>query len=89
MHHITLDSETELRIPAGTQHGRSFRLRGMGVPHLRSSERGNMFVVARVTTPTKLTSRQRELFEELAREFEGQPDEDKGFFEKVKEKFGA
>lgn len=85
----TLDSETELRIPAGTQHGRSFRLRGMGVPHLRSSERGNMFVVARVTTPTKLTSRQRELFEELAREFEGQPDEDKGFFEKVKEKFGA
>ncbi|HLJ67998.1 MAG TPA: molecular chaperone DnaJ [Chloroflexota bacterium] len=84
----TLDGEKELHVPAGTQSGRTFRLRGQGVPHLRSPERGSMFVVARVAIPTKLTARQRELFEELAKEL-GDAPHDKGFFDKVKEAFGG
>jgi len=83
----TLDGEVELRIPPGTQHGQSFRLRGKGVPRLRSTDRGSMFVVARVVTPSKLTHRQRELFEELSREL-GNPEDEKGFFDKLKEKLG-
>jgi molecular chaperone DnaJ len=86
----TIDGDVDLTIPAGTQHGRDFRLRGKGVPHLRSSARGDLHVVARVVTPTKLSGRQRELFEELAVELEGQDEgDDKGFFGRVKEAFGG
>ena len=85
----TLEGETELRIPPGTQHGRQFRLRSKGVPHLRSTERGNMFVVANVVIPSKLSGRQRDLFEELGRELGHDSDEHRGFFAKVKEAFGG
>jgi molecular chaperone DnaJ len=85
----TLDGEVELKIPAGTQHGHKFRLRDKGVPHLRSHQRGSMYVVTRVITPTKLSPRQRELFEELARELADDGKEEKGFFGKFKEAFGA
>jgi molecular chaperone DnaJ len=85
----TLDGDTQLRVPAGTQHGRSFPLRSRGVPHLRASGRGTMYVVTRVVVPTKLTARQRELFEELGHELGEQPESDKGFFDRVKEAFGG
>jgi molecular chaperone DnaJ len=89
----TLDGEVELRIPPGTQHGKSFRLRGKGVPYLRSSDRGAMYVVANVEVPTRLSSRQKELFEELGRELAGHDRDDgrddKGFMGKVKEAFGG
>ncbi|HCG01288.1 MAG TPA: molecular chaperone DnaJ [Chloroflexi bacterium] len=89
----TLHGDVELRIPAGTQHGKSFRLRGKGVPYLRSSDRGAMFVIAKVTVPTKLSSRQKELFEELGQELDGSQHEDgrddRGIFGKVKEAFGG
>jgi molecular chaperone DnaJ len=85
----TLDGDVDLHIPPGTQHGRSFRLRGKGVPHLRSNERGNMYVVARVAIPSKLNNRQRELFEELSKELYDESSDDKGFFGKVKEAFGG
>ncbi len=85
----TLDGDVDLTIPAGTQHGRDFRLRGKGVPHLRSTARGDLHVITRVVTPTKLSGRQRELFEELAGELAGQNDGDKGFFGRVKEAFGG
>lgn len=83
----TLDGENDLHIPPGTQHGRTFRFRGQGVPRLRSSGRGDMYVVAGVAVPTKLSGRQKELFKELAREL-GQ-EEDPGFLDKVKEAFGG
>jgi molecular chaperone DnaJ len=85
----TLDGETALHIPGGTQNGKQFSLRGKGVPHLRSNARGTMYVVAKVQTPTKLTARQRELLEELGQELEQPQDDDKGFFGKVKEAFGG
>lgn len=84
----SLDGDVELRVPAGTQHGHRFRLRDKGVPHLRSNQRGAMYVVTRVTTPTKLTDRQRELFEELAHEL-GHKEDGKGFFRKVKDAFAG
>jgi molecular chaperone DnaJ len=84
----TIDGEAELHVPAGTQHGRTFRIRGKGVQHLRSLERGSMFVVTQVVVPTKLSSRQRELFQQLAGELNVE-DHDKGFFGKVKEAFGG
>lgn len=85
----TLDGPLDLHIPPGTQHGKSFPQRGKGVPHLRSSQRGTMYVVTRVVTPSKLTARQRELFEALGRELGDGAEEDKGFFDKVKEAFGG
>ena len=56
-----------LRVPAETQSGRSFRLKGQGMPKLKgkSGERGDLIARARITTPTSLTDRERELYEEL------------------------
>lgn len=61
----TLDGEREITIHAGTQTGAIFRLRGLGIPHLRGSSRGDQLVVIQVGIPTRLTARQRELFQEL------------------------
>jgi DnaJ-class molecular chaperone len=56
-----------LKVPAETQSGRSFRLRGQGMPKLRGrkGERGDLVARARIVTPTNLSERERELFEEL------------------------
>lgn len=66
----TVDGDVDLTIPAGTQTGKVFRLRGKGVPRLRSdgtnSGRGDQLVYVQVAVPTKLTSEQRQLFEKLA-----------------------
>ncbi len=66
----TVDGPVELQIPAGTQTGKVFRLRGKGIPRLRSdgsnSGRGDQMVYVQVETPTELTERQRALFAELA-----------------------
>lgn len=62
----TLDGKAKLKIPAGTQTGTLFRLKGKGVPHLRGWRRGDQLVRVIVKTPTKLTKRQKELLSELA-----------------------
>jgi molecular chaperone DnaJ len=63
----TLDGEDKLRIPAGTQPGKVFHMKGKGVPHLRKKEhRGDQLVIVNVEIPSKLTKEQRELFEQLA-----------------------
>ncbi|MGH2444238.1 MAG: DnaJ C-terminal domain-containing protein, partial [Chloroflexota bacterium] len=85
----TVDGEMQLHVPAGTQAGKTFPFRGKGVPHLRSTQRGAMYVVTRVVTPTKLTARQRELFEELSQELGDVQEEDRGIFEKLKGAFGG
>lgn len=64
----TLDRPVALTIPAGTQNGKVFRLRGLGMPHLRNpDQRGDILAVAEVTLPAKLNAREKELFEELRR----------------------
>jgi molecular chaperone DnaJ len=63
----TLDGEHELKIPAGTQTGRVFRIRNVGITHMgRSNRRGDQLVAVKVVTPTELTDRQKQLLEELA-----------------------
>jgi molecular chaperone DnaJ len=86
----TLEGETELDIPAGTQQGEIFRIRGKGVPYLRGNGRGDQLVVMRVAVPTKLTDRQRDLLKQLSAEFgtgEGGDDEGGGFFSKLRDAF--
>ncbi len=86
----TVDGAQELNIPPGTQTGKVFRLRGRGLPRLRSdgshSGRGDQLVYVQVMTPTQLSEEQRELFERLAGTFgrEIAPQAGgRGFFDKV------
>ncbi len=79
-------SKARVKVPAGTQTGRRFRLAGKGMPVLRAKQTGDMYVQVVVETPQNLTKRQRELlaeFEKLSSE-ETQP-ESAGFFSRVKE----
>jgi molecular chaperone DnaJ len=67
----TVDGDTELTVPAGTQSGEIIRLRGKGVPKLRrdgtAAGRGDQLVVITVQIPTRLTKEQRQIFEDLGR----------------------
>ena len=62
----TLDGKVKYNLPEGTQTGAVFRLRGKGIPSLYGGSRGDQYVTVRVTTPTKLSSEQRELLRQLA-----------------------
>lgn len=84
----TLDGKMSLKVPGGTQSGKVFKLPSKGVPVLQGYGRGDQLVVVRVETPSKLTSRQKELLEEFAREGGEEINPiGKGFFDKVKEIF--
>ncbi len=92
----TVDGEVELVVPAGTQTGKVFRLRGKGIPRLRSdgsnSGRGDQMVYVQVDVPTKLTDEQRLLFEKLAQTMGGDvtPQRNgKGFFDRVMDFFAG
>lgn len=61
----SIDGEVKMRIPAGTQSGTQFRLRGKGVPHFGSRGRGDQFVNVQLQTPQKLDRELKELFEKL------------------------
>lgn len=63
----TLDGYVTLKVPPETQSGRTFRLRGKGMPKLKGrDERGDLYVKARVQLPQDLNSREKQLFRELA-----------------------
>lgn len=84
----TIDGgKARVKIPAGTQTGKLFRLKGKGMTVLRRAHRGDMFVHVHVETPVNLTNRQKDLLEEFASS-NGQNDTSpkaQGFFAKVKE----
>ena len=61
----TLEGSEEVEVEAGSQHGDSVRLRGQGLPTLRSAARGDLHVALKVITPVKLDDEQRELVERL------------------------
>ena len=74
-------------MPAGTQSGHQFRLRGKGMTVLRSTPRGDMYIQAVVETPVNLNKKQQELlreFEKAGEEGKTSP-ESEGFFARVKE----
>lgn len=83
----TLDGDMTFEVPAGTQSGEDFVIRGKGVPHLRGAGRGDMVVRVTVVVPETLTDEQRELLEKLA-ETMGTPTlprRNKGFFERIRD----
>jgi molecular chaperone DnaJ len=85
----TLDgSKSRVSVPEGTQAGKQFRLKGKGMPVLRSSQTGDLYIQIAIETPQKLTKRQRELlqeFDEISSK-ENNP-ESTGFFARMKEFF--
>lgn len=62
----TLEGPVDIKIPAGTQGGQRIRLRGKGLAK-RNGERGDLFAMIQIAVPRKLSNREQELFEELAR----------------------
>ena len=85
----TIDgSEAKVRIPEGTQSGKQIRLKGKGMPVLRSRDLGDLYVQTMVETPQNLTRRQRELLAEFDRESSQKTHpESAGFFARMKEFF--
>ncbi len=79
---------SKVKIPDGTEAGKQFRLKGKGMPVLRSKVYGDMYIQVEVETPKNLSRRQRELLEEFERESENDTSpESHGFFSRVKEFF--
>ena len=83
----TLNGDESLKIPAGTQTGTVFRVRGQGMPVLGGRGKGDLFVSVSVITPTTLTREQRKLLEQLAK-IETSDLEDKRLVDKVRDIFG-
>ena len=83
----TLNGDESLKIPAGTQTGTVFRVRGQGMPVLGGRGKGDLFVSVSVITPTSLTREQRKLLEQLSR-IESNDLEDKKLVDKVRDIFG-
>lgn len=83
-------SKTRVKVPDGTQTGKQFRLKGKGMPVLRSAQTGDMYIQVVVETPTSLSRRQRELLEEFeqASSAENTP-ESAGFFARIRDFFGG
>jgi molecular chaperone DnaJ len=81
----TLDGQVEIAIPAGTQHGQTFRLQGKGMPDVRSGRRGDQYVVVQVVVPKDLTPEQKSLLRKVGG-LTGKPEKvSKGFFEKLRD----
>jgi molecular chaperone DnaJ len=86
----TLDGNEKLKIPAGTQPGKIFQIKGKGVPYLRRSGRGDQKVIVNVAIPSKLTKEQRELFEKLAESLgTAVKPQEKGFLDWLNEALGG
>ena len=60
-------SDVKLKVPAGTQSGTTFRLRGKGAPNVRTHNKGDEHVLIKVVTPNKLSKQQTKLFEQLSK----------------------
>ena len=87
----TLGGKAEIDIPEGTQHGKTFRLRGKGIKGIRASYPGDLYCHVRVETPVKLTEHQRKLVKELDESLKKGGDKhspaDKGWIDKAKDFF--
>jgi molecular chaperone DnaJ len=84
----TLQGKATLKIPAGTQSGTTFRLKGRGMPHLRGGAHGDQLIRVHVEVPTSLNGDQRKKLEDFAQAC-GDADEPvaRSFFEKAKKFF--
>jgi molecular chaperone DnaJ len=86
----TIDGRAKIKIPAGTQSGKIFRLKGKGFPAVNSYEKGDQLIYVNVWTPQQVSSEEKAMLERLAQSpnFKPQPEKsDKSFFDKVREMF--
>ncbi|MED5330301.1 MAG: molecular chaperone DnaJ [Planctomycetota bacterium] len=85
----SLNGTTTVKIPSGTQSGKVLRLKEQGMPAVNSTRRGSLLVRIQVETPEKMTDRQRELYEELAKLDRSTPPTParKSWLDKVKDLF--
>jgi molecular chaperone DnaJ len=81
----TLDGPVEIAIPAGTQHGQSFRLAGKGMPDVRGGRRGDQYVVVQLVVPKDLNADQKALLRKVGG-LTGKPEKvSRGFFDKLRD----
>lgn len=85
----TLHGKVKLKVPAGTQTGTKFRLKGKGIPNVRGYGTGDQHIIVKIVTPTKLTEKQKQLLTEFAEVSGGVPqgEHEESFFDKVKRAF--
>ncbi len=85
----TVHGKVAFKIPAGTQTGKTFRLRNKGVPNVRGYGQGDQYVKVRVVTPTNLTEEQKELFRKLHELSDKEPlnENEDSFFARFKKAF--
>ena len=84
----TVHGKVKLKVPAGTQTGTTFRLRGKGAPDVHTGHMGDQQVVVTVVTPSKLTDKQKDLFKQLAKETGATvKEQEAGFFNKMRDIF--
>lgn len=82
----TITGKAKIQIAPGTQSGKILRMRGKGLPLLQGSGSGDQLIRVQVYTPTKLTEKEKELFQELAKQDNLKPGKaDRNFFERMKE----
>ena len=81
------DEEVDITIPEGCQHGQVVRVRGYGMPRLRSSARGDLYAHVEVVIPKKLSKREREILEELAEEMDEEVSEKRTPLQKLRDIF--
>ena len=82
------DEPAALKLPAGTQSGRAFAIKGKGIPRLHGGGRGDLLVRAELKVPTDLSDEQRELLHQLADSFGTPVGADKGLLDKLKDALG-
>ena len=81
----TIDGAVEIAIPAGTQHGQSFRLAGKGMPDVRGGRRGDQYVIVQLVVPKDLTPEQKALLRKVGG-LTGKPEKvSRGFFDKLRD----
>lgn len=90
----TIDGKAKIKIPAGTQSGKIFRLKGKGFPGFQSYGKGDQLVEVNLWTPQNLSSEEKEIMEKLKKSEHFKPGkeakgvrEDRGFFDKIKDAF--
>jgi molecular chaperone DnaJ len=86
----TIDGgKARVTVPEGTQSGKQFRLRGKGMPVLRSKQYGDLYIEIHVETPVNLTKKQKELLEEFEKDAANNNPSNSSFFDKVKDFWGG
>ena len=69
----TFDGKVDMKLPKGTQSGRTFRLKGKGMPGIKSGKHGNLYVKTRIVFPEKMSSKQKKQFEEFLKDYDENP----------------